>query len=433
MNFFRYAILIPGLISMTFAAEEEGDFSPAALRIVQHLPTPLRKESLSFQMSWEPISNELPGNYFGEYINTIIREDGIGKSLKGDEKMPSYGSIPFRKKKVRDSDWQDFWEQASKIFETLEDESNPFGFYFQGVFTFYGYTLSQEDEDTQKNIKGKARQLLNKASENHYVRATQFMLKHNLWSDKYAWDDNQITQDALEIREAKILAPHKIISQHIKTHKANGTTSWKEINTLKKLLDLLPGEPKQHEQIFSLWANDLANRLTLCKKRDSLPLPATLLLAYTFSSSLVYGANCISNLDKGNSDEEPYNVAIGVTQGLASVTGIITGIANTPSFLNLWYSSNFRSLDGSWTWPQRLVLLPSSYSSEEIARQSYLIALYGILYNKVTLLEGETPESAQSQKYIEKLRKLTLSSYQGYYPAALSTVITKKEEENFNL
>jgi hypothetical protein len=125
-------------------------------------------------------------------------------------------------------------------------------------------------------------------------------------------------------------------------------------------------------------------------------------------------------------------VTIGITQGIASVTGIVAAIANAPTILNLWYSSSYKSLDGQWTWPYKVTLLPSFYSNEEIAKQSSLIALYGVLYNKEKLLEGEALGSSASKHYIEKLRKLALSSYQDY-DQALSTVITKKEEKDFTI
>ncbi|MBW8308854.1 MAG: hypothetical protein K0M45_04355 [Candidatus Paracaedibacteraceae bacterium] len=224
--------------------------------------------------------------------------------------------------------------------------------------------------------------------------------------------------------------PHQTIFNHIKFNETNGSTAWKDINTLKKLLDLLPGKPEQHKQILSLWTKDLTYRLTLSKQRDSISLPATLLLSSTFAGSLVLGANSISNIDKGNSDQEPYNVTIGVTQGVASITGMITAIANAPVTLNCWYGHTFHSLDGKWVWPSKVPLLPSFYSNDEIAKQSSLIALYGILYNKKKLVEGGERELSKSKHHIEKLRKLTLFSYQDY-DEALSTVITKKRRKRF--
>ena len=288
------------------------------------------------------------------------------------------------------------------------------------------------------------------------MRATRFMLQEKLW-DKQGWNEHPITQDILERRELKILMPHQIIFEHIKTNEITGSTSYHDINTLKKMLDLLPGEPEQHRHILSLWAKDLTYHLTLSKQRDSISLPATLLLSSTFAGSLVLGANSISNIDKGNSDQEPYNVTIGITQGIASITGIITAIANTPAILNSWYGHTFQSLKSNWTWPSKVPLLPSFYSNDEIAKQSSLIALYGILYNKKKLAkkkaiissafkhyieklrnltlynkeklaDDEVLELSVSQNYIEKLRKLALFSYQGY-DEALSTVITKKAEE----
>ncbi|AIK96113.1 hypothetical protein [Candidatus Odyssella acanthamoebae] len=456
MNFLRSALLIPSLISMAFAGEEEGYFSPAALKIVQHLPTPLRKEALSFQSCWEPLSKELSKNYFGQYINTIINEDGIGKSLRGDEKMPSYKPISFKRKRIQEDDWQDFWSHAEERFQALEEQRNSFGLYFLGAFTFYGYASFHEEEGTQQDPKEQAKNLLNQASEKHYVRATRFMIQEKLW-DEQGWNDHPITQPILKTRELEILMPHRIIFQHIRDNETNGSIAWKDINTLKKLLDLLPGEPEQYRQLFSLWAKDLTYRLTLSKQRDSISLPATLLLSSTFASSLVLGANSISNLDKGNSDAEPYNLTIGITQGMASVTGIITGISNAPTVLNWWYGCTFQSLDGQWTRPYKLPLLPSFYSNEEIAKQSSLIALYGILYNKEklakikavsssafkdykeklrnltlsnreNLVKEEILELSVSTQYMEKLRKLILFSYQDN-DEALSTVITKKEEE----
>jgi hypothetical protein len=282
------------------------------------------------------------------------------------------------------------------------------------------------------------------------------MIQEKLW-DEQGWNEHPITHPILNTRELEILMPHRIIFQHIRDNEINGSTAWKDINTLKKFLDLLPGEPEQYKQLFSLWAKDLTYRLTLSKQRDSISLPATLLLSSTFASSLVLGANSISNLDKGNSNAEPYNLTIGVTQGMASVTGIITGIVNAPAVLNWWYGRTFQSLDGQWTRPYKLPLLPSFYSNEEIAKQSYLIALYGILYNKEKLAgkkavsssafkdyieklrnltvhnkeelaEEEILKLNASKSYIEKLRKLVLFSAQGY-DEALSIVITKKEEE----
>ncbi len=283
------------------------------------------------------------------------------------------------------------------------------------------------------------------------------MIKEELWSTQQGWDENPITKDILVRREWEVLVPHKMIFNYILANEINGSTAWKDINTLKKLLDLLPGSPKQYKQLFSLWAKDLTYRLTLSKQRDSISLPATLLLSSTFASSLVLGANSISNIDKGNSDQEPYNMTIGVTQGMASVTGIITAIANAPAILNSWYGHTFQSLKSNWTWPSKVPLLPSFYSNDEIAKQSSLIALYGILYNKKKLAkkkaiissafkhyieklrnltlynkeklaDDEVLELSVSQNYIEKLRKLALFSYQGY-DEALSTVITKKAEE----
>ncbi|MBW8308852.1 MAG: hypothetical protein K0M45_04345 [Candidatus Paracaedibacteraceae bacterium] len=467
MNFLRSALLISSLISLAFAGQsergsdvyviEEGRFSSEALNEVQHLPTPLRKEALLFHSSWEPLSRELSENYFGQYIDRIVKEDGIGKSLRGDKKMPSYKPISFKRKRIQEDDWQEFWSQAKERFQVLEAQRNSFGLYFLGVFTFYGYASSSESEGTQQALRKSAKDLLNQASEKHYVRATKFMFNEEVWNVHQGWDEHPITQAILRTRELEILMPHKIIFQHIRDNETNGSTAWKDINTLKKLLDLLPGEPEQYRHILSLWAKDLTYHLTLSKQRDSISLPATLLLSSTFAGSLVLGANSISNIDKGNSDQEPYNMTIGITQGMASVTGIITAIANAPATLNWWYGHTFHSLDGKWAWASKVPLLPSFYSNDEIAKQSSLIALYGILYNKEKLAEKKAVSSSAFKDYIEKLRNLTLHNKEELAGAeilklnasksyieklrklvlfssqdddeALSTVITKKGEE----
>jgi hypothetical protein len=254
MNFLRSALLIPSLISMAFAGEEEGYFSPAVLKIVQHLPTPLREEALSFQSSWQPLSRDLPGNYFAQYIDTIVNEDGIGKSLRGAKKMPLYDSVPFENAQVQGTDWEDFWFEAGEKLQAqaLKEKNNPFSLYFLGVFTFYGYAPLIRDADTEQNRRAEARRLLNEASEKHYVRATRFLLKEEFWDILEGWNEHPITKSILETRELEILEPHSLIFQHIKINETNGSTSYKDINTLKKLLDLLPGEPGQYNQILSL-------------------------------------------------------------------------------------------------------------------------------------------------------------------------------------
>jgi hypothetical protein len=346
-------------------------------------------------------------------------------------------------------------------FQALEEQRNSFGLYFWGVFTFYDHAPSSESEETSQDPKEKTKEFLNEASEKHYVRATQFMFDKNLWDKEEEGKKHLITKSIFETRQLEILMPHQIIFQHISTHESSGSTSMKDITTFKKLLDLLPGEIERHKQIFFWWAKDLTYRLTLSKQRDSISLPATLLLSSTFASSLVLWVNCKSNLDKGNSEGEPDNMAIGFTQGIAAATGMIAAVANAPITLNLWYSIACHSLDDRWTWPHKVPLLPSFYSNEEITKQSYLIVLYGILYNKEKLAKIKAVNSSAFKDYIEKLRKLTLSnrenlveeeilelsvstqymeklrklilfSYQDN-DEALSTVITKKEEKDFDI
>jgi len=55
------------------------------------------------------------------------------------------------------------------------------------------------------------------------------------------------------------------------------------------------------------------------------------------------------------------------------------------------------------------------------------------LYNKEKLAKEGPIGSRKLKQYIEKLKILTLSSYQDDYEQALSTVITSKEEENFRI
>jgi len=200
------------------------------------------------------------------------------------------------------------------------------------------------------------------------------MLKQKLWDTENGWNEHPITEEILETRESKILIPHQIVLQHIQNKDLIDSTSPKDIKTLRELLSLLPGNPEQHKQTFLLWRKDLASRLTSSKQRDSISLPAFLLLSSTFTGSLVLGANSISNLKKGNSDDEPDNITIGVTQGMASATGLLAALANAPAIINRWYGHSFQSLDdGSWAWPYKVPLLPSSYDNKEIIKQSALI------------------------------------------------------------
>src|SRR3989338_140940 len=398
-----------------FAVDQ--DFTLQELNTVQHLPDRLRVQALIFQMAWQPFGQNLQENDLGRYVAEVMNIDGP----RDNEQVLALPYEPIAlSEDIAPQSVEAFWESAKNTFDTLcTTNNNAFAQYFYGAFLSKSY--AQEGDNT------KAASQLKRASDQYYVRASQFILTNDTLIA-----EAQTTKQDLKEKIRTVIDPCKLIAKFIKRHPSNGGIDWGDIHRLEDSLNYLPGDYKIYKSIYANLAKELSKSLQTHKEKevDTRLIGPVIVGALTIGiSSVLQGAsdsfngtgNLALNYTCANTTHTlyiPSSSTPALTQTLGSVgianggAGLIVTLLGYPMTSNFIYSFNVESISrSSWRPIKRSRLFPSSFSEDEISKQSHVVALWAVLYNKLTI-QKDIAGWLGYYLYARKLRKLILSSYE---------------------
>jgi hypothetical protein len=392
----------------------------------EHLPFTLREPARKFYEVWQPLSAQLVGNPYANFINQVVEKDGIGvnqpllteeEDINYDFNLSSSSHRPSEEEKV-------FIGTAGTIFDAAKMFDNPFSNYFKGIFAYFG-NLSEESTFSAHHKYEKAAQLLNYASKNYYWRATSFMLDKNLGHVL------RLDREELEIRKKMELGLPEVIIDYVNHLSYPRLKKIENVDTLEFLIDLLPGPTEDYRNAYNHWVNELTYLLESSRKTSSnwaANLSTWTINSFAASVLLTSAGNSLSSWDI-NHMVAP--AILGITQAASGITTVLVGGASTPWMRNLWSSLRFVDSEGKFHWwPIKLSLLKDSLTFNEIKDSVRLVILYGLLYNVEALQNGIDLNSDRSKKYLRKLRDLILTC--DYKPLEVfSSVILKKESQEF--
>jgi hypothetical protein len=363
-------------ICSVFAVDQ--DFTLQQLDSVQHLPHHLRSQALTFASEWNAIYSHLQDNKIGKYVQDVIQIDG-----PQHVRRPSYEIIPFEEN-ISTQGIQTFCHHTKTSFKHLCDTENAFAQYFQG------FVLCKNDEDQE--IKASGANLLKAASDQYYVRATQFILEN-----PDLMDILQVTKQDLREKELAVTNPCKLISDFILHHPYNGGIEWADIHRLANALNFLPGDYKSYGSIYGRLAKQLSKSLQAHKEKNvdtRLLAPAFMGTVVGAVSAILQGTSSVTNnadylmlnytcgnmtqiLSIPPSSPSLLNKTIGSVSIASGGVGLAVTLIGYPITSNFIYSFNMEGFS-LYHWPIRKGrLLPSSFADDEISKQSHVVALWG--------------------------------------------------------
>lgn len=410
-------------------------------------------------------------NPFTEYVDSIMRVDcenflSSSSSLESDL-IPEYKHRDFfiddaffkqfknTPEEVRRILGENFWTFSGSKFDSLCGKNNAFALYFKAVFLDYFKFLSSTPILSQEEIQpfteqllpqdleqGQADQnrirnvtsLLEKASEQNYVRATSYIIEHRYFIKS--------SEEDLIKRILPVTEPDQYIKNYIHSHMATESSQFADIYTLKEtLLECLPGNRKVYDEIYLNWCEKLRDKLLKNKAKETDSKAFVLTMAQSTTASILNVGQGVLGLYIGITTNMPTTDINSVLQLLAGGTLFVTSLGNHPYTSNMLKKIISYFPLHSYFYPEKpsLVknrkLLPTLLDDKEISIQAHLIALYGLVCNHPKILKDtvtiqQAVDLPWTDAYLKTLKKLTLNSYTGQL-RALGQVILKEEKDKF--